>query len=179
MRGKIIAEYKEDNMMLAPIYGMNNKSEGALALGFFDVSIKNLTNIAKTIKNINLKYKFEKREYVTNSFVLFTGGNRNYQRDIKIPNINGQDTIILVECKNLMTKLSNFEPLAPEGMVNGFILFIFYNCKMIDYKKISNIEMLITDTRNKVYKKKIELTDRNLTGYFHGYYFRTWYKNEY
>ena len=171
VKGKIIVEYNEDNVIVAPIYGINKTYEGTLALGITAIKIKNLTNTTKTIESVKLKYEFDGKEYVIDSHVLPVGTDKLNKTGIIIKNIKGNPQIADLSWKNLRPEIYKYEPLSPEGILSGSVLFIFHTCKMNDFDRIKKIEFIITDSKNKNYKQKFEMKEKYSEYFKAGYIF--------
>ena len=175
-RGKIVVEYSDDNIIAVPIYGIKKtKFDGALTLIFNDLNIKNLTNLTKTIKEIEMKYEFDNKEYKIIATVLPVSNDALKRSAILLAQNKG-DTLVMQDWKDIRVEIYKYKPLLPEGILNGSVSFIFYNLKMEDYKKITNVKFMTSDSKNKVYKQKFDLKDKYLISYKKG--FRLIWKNQ-
>lgn len=168
-QGKLVIELSEEKIVVVPIHGKTNY-DGALSIVLYDVKIKNLTNRTKTIKHVKLKYILDNKEYIIDSNILHKETFRETRDELIIANSTNDTRIIYYKWVNLISEINKFEPIPPEGILAGSALYILRDCKMDDYCKIENVEFIIIDSKDKIYKQKFPIEDLYSKAFSKGYY---------
>jgi hypothetical protein len=170
-------EFKDDNVTVIPCSGtLDHRWTGAISINIMNLQVKNLTKSAKTLKDIKLKFEFENNEYILQSIVLPQQSIGTLKSAFFM--VSGRDTVV-GDWNNLRPEIYKYNPILPDGILAGDVTYILIKMteddniapndqvflKMEDLSKIHNIEFLIIDSRNKIYRQKFSIKDRFLFGY--------------
>jgi hypothetical protein len=156
-QGKIYIEINNEQVATVPIYGINKQYNGALALTFYDIKIKNLTRKTKTIKSVELQYEYNGEVYTIDSFVMPPMTDVSGREYITVHNSKGYGSVRMLSWKNLRTEINKFEPIMSEGILSASAVYILNSCKPSDFNKVREVKFLITDSKDKIYKQPFKL----------------------
>jgi hypothetical protein len=132
---------------------------GLLGFLFYDLKFVNLLNENVTLKQIEIRYSFEGRDYETDSLALVTGDVYTPKGEV-VPSLLlhlGQANLFLMNWSNLRQVIGRYTTLPHGSVLVGSAAFALEGLSQVsDLEKLKTIEMVATDfSGNETVKKLI------------------------
>jgi len=113
------------NITFAKFWKPSNKNlDGRLCLVVNTINVVNGSDEPNTLKSITLSYRFKKKKYQTDSYVVATE-ELPKSGEPGIVLTNKESNVVLVGWENVRTKLNNREILNPGSVFSGSAVFLF------------------------------------------------------
>ena len=117
--------------------------------------IINNSEESKTLKSINLSYKFNGKVYQTDSIVVQTG-IISEAGEPAIVTSNGKEIVFLMRWHNIRPKLVEYKTLSPSSVFLGSAIFLFKS-DVNDVHQISDLKLIVLDFRGKKLSYPIDI----------------------
>lgn len=155
---------------------MYNEKE-VLGLLIHEFRIVNLTNEQVYIKNVELKYKYNSKEYTATPKGLRTLNKNDAKDYITLPCHNSADTLLLVNWNDLFKILYEGVEIPRNGILTASALFKLDEVStneitiVNDISKVSDMYFVLYTSNNKKYKYKLNVTIDRMNLYYSGFFF--------
>lgn len=121
---------------------------GRFSLGFYGITVTNLSSSPVTIRQVLLRYRFRDITHTEESHAVATGScpsaaDGKITRGI-IVNANGKNCV-LMNWDNITSRIAETQPISPGGALRGSALFVTCCRTMDEMRELQDAELVVSD----------------------------------
>ena len=136
------------NTFAARFDSAGSSLRGHFSLGFYSISVTNMSSSPLTIKDVLLRYRFRGVTHTELSHAVATGNcpsaaDGKMTRAI-IVNANGKNCV-LMDWVNIRSKIAETQPISPGGALRGSALYVTCCRTAEEMRELQDAELVVSD----------------------------------
>lgn len=145
------------NTFLVPFQCEDHKLNGAMGIGFYNMTITNTSNHPFTIKKVTLEYELDGKMFETDSFAIKTGKLPDGRESAMLS--SNIDDIVLIGWFNLSDKIRKHQRLLQGQVMKSSAYFILEGDKE-QLDRMEDVNLVIYDYRDKKSPHKLKIQEK-------------------